>query len=251
MSALAKVLRLSGETKDSEPDNIRSLMQAISLTLTTACESPDPCEAARMTFAARELSAELSGLLYPDGMDDGSAETRIAAAVPVYAGETISASTGDVEYMQLAVLTQAQRDRYATTGVALAGGAYPIPDKGHLSAAIARYKQGAHAGHSASSIKSHILKRAKALGVSVSLSAMEDLACGQGTIFLAAAPPGDIPMHHAPFTGSHEHAHSVTMTHGHAHSHQGDNMHGGQGHGNNASGQKSWAAKGQSSRPDY
>jgi hypothetical protein len=249
MSSLDKVLRLSAQPQSPEPDGVRELSQAVALALTMACDTSDPQEAARMTLAARKLAAELSGML---GREKISVESRIAAAAPVLAGEVICAVAGDGENFQLAVLTQAQRDRYATTGVALSGGAYPIPDKGHLAAAVARYKQGAHAGHSAGSIKSHILKRAKALGVSVSLTVMEDLASGEASVFLAAPPAGgnDIPMHHAPFTGTHEHAHSVTMTHGHAHSHQDDNSHGSPVHGNNAA-QKAWAAKGQSARRDW
>jgi hypothetical protein len=78
---------------------------------------------------------------------------------------------------------------------------------------------------------------------------LAQLCNGEAWVMLAKGPPEqqDIPMHHAPFNGTHEHAHSVSMTHGHPHSHAGDNSHGSQSHGNNAGGQKAWAAKGQDS----
>jgi hypothetical protein len=176
-SALEKILRLTAPPEESEPDRIRSLTQAVTVALTMACEASDPCEAARMTLAARKLAGELSDLLYTEGMAREPADVRIVASAP-------------------------------------------RPDKTHVADA--------------------------------SSSVMEDLASGQGVVFLAAPPPGsqDIPMHHAPFTGTHSHAHSVTMAHGHDHSHQDDNSHGSPVHGNNA-GQKAWAAKGQSRRMDY
>lgn len=179
MSSLEKILRLSAPPEPSEPDRIRSLTQAVTVALTTACEASDPCEAAKMTLAARKLAGELSDLLYTEGMAREPADVRISASVSEQSKE-----------------------------------------------------------------RTHV--------ADANSSVMEDLASGQGTVFLAAPPPGsqDIPMHHAPFTGTHSHAHSVTMTHGHDHSHQDDNSHGSPVHGNNA-GQKAWAAKGQSRRMDY
>lgn len=87
---------------------------------------------------------------------------------------------------------------------------------------------------------------AAAASRNMSFSALEMLRDGEAGLFLAAPPHGDqdIPMHHAPFTGTHSHAHVTTMAHGHAHSHSGDNDHRGNMHGSNQK-EKSWAPKGQ------
>jgi len=246
-SALEKVLRLKASPQSERveaPDEIRVLVQAAHVALTGACGSDDPAVMAELVQAAAAQVAKLSEVLYTVGvpMDLVSA--------------TVTGHPLADDLVCLSVLTAEGRQKAKAAGYTIAGSDdYPIPDKVHLSAAVARYKQGKFAGHPASVVKSHILKHARRLGTEVDLAApslLNKFRDGEAAVFLAAPPPGaqDIPMHHAPFTGTHSHAHSVSMVHGHDHSHQGDNMHGGGAHGSNAASQKSWAAKGQSPR-DY
>lgn len=70
-------------------------------------------------------------------------------------------------YLPLSVLTAAERKKPSAHTIP-GSDDFPIPDKGHLSAAIARYKQGALAGHSKDEVARHIRSRAKSLGVDVS-----------------------------------------------------------------------------------
>lgn len=58
--------------------------------------------------------------------------------------------------------TQAERDKYAQSGVAMPDGSYPIPDRGALRDAIDDFGRGG----AKPSVKAHIIKRAKALGAS-------------------------------------------------------------------------------------
>lgn len=59
-------------------------------------------------------------------------------------------------------VSAAQRRKYAKSGVAMPDGAFPIPDEGHLRSAIGRL--GNYKGDKAVA-KRHIIKRAKALGL--------------------------------------------------------------------------------------
>lgn len=61
-------------------------------------------------------------------------------------------------------VSSAQRKQYASQGVAMANGDFPIPDRGHLTAAIGRLKN--YKGNKAAA-RQHIKKRARALGVKV------------------------------------------------------------------------------------
>lgn len=64
-------------------------------------------------------------------------------------------------------LTKATRSSFAKAGIALPRGKFPIPDKAHLRAAVAyRHKTTEPYG----AVKAHIQKRAKVLGVRVSLN---------------------------------------------------------------------------------
>jgi hypothetical protein len=58
-------------------------------------------------------------------------------------------------------VSAAQRKEYAKTGVAMKNGDFPIPDEGHLRAAIGRLAN--YTGNKAAA-RRHIIKRAKALG---------------------------------------------------------------------------------------
>jgi hypothetical protein len=104
---------------------------------------------------------------------------------------------------------------------------FPIPDKAHLTAAVARYKQGKLAGHSKGEVAAHIRHHAKRLGEEVDLagSPLEEAA----DLCALAKPVGDggIIMNHGPFTGTHEHGHFQSAVHGHPHQHFGDNSHDG------------------------
>lgn len=59
-------------------------------------------------------------------------------------------------------VSAAKRDEYATSGVAMPNGDFPIPDEGHLKSAVGHWKD--YTGDKAEA-KSHIIKRAKALGL--------------------------------------------------------------------------------------
>ena len=69
---------------------------------------------------------------------------------------------------------------------------FPIPDIGHLRAAIARFKEGKLAGHSAAEVKAHILKAAQRLGVKVDLDGGDDdgkKKVAASTVALTAGQP--------------------------------------------------------------
>lgn len=67
-------------------------------------------------------------------------------------------------------MSQDKRDQYAEQGVAMRDGSYPIPDKDHLHKAIQAFGRAPESKRSA--LKRHIRRRAKALGVDVSDSAI-------------------------------------------------------------------------------
>jgi hypothetical protein len=79
----------------------------------------------------------------------------------------------DEDAIALSVLTQAEREKPSAHTIP-GSTDYPIPDKGHLQAAIARFKQGKLAGHSRKEVKAHILKHARRLGVEVDLGGDDD-----------------------------------------------------------------------------
>lgn len=134
------------------------------------------------------------------------------------------------EMLSLSVLTMEERRKPSAHTIA-GSTDYPIPDKVHLAAAVARYKQGKFAGHSQAQVKAHILKHARRLGEQVDLSSMESAT---GTVLaLAKGMKGPeypahnkmIPMEHGPFHGLHSHAHRVGEVHDHEHYHNGDSRH--------------------------
>ena len=77
------------------------------------------------------------------------------------------------ETVSLSVLTIAERKK-ASAHTIPDSTDYPIPDVGHLRAAIARFKEGKYAGHSKAEVRAHILKAAKRLGVTVDLDGGAD-----------------------------------------------------------------------------
>lgn len=95
----------------------------------------------------------------------GGERTRVALRTAVLD----MASMRPSETVSLSVLSMAEKHALARTGQAMPGGDYPIPDIGHLRAAIVRFKEGKLAGHSRDQVRAHILKHAGRLGVEVSL----------------------------------------------------------------------------------
>jgi len=74
----------------------------------------------------------------------------------IYIG--LSASRG----VRWKYVSAAKRDEYAKSGVAMPNGDFPIPDEGHLKSAVGHWKT--YTGDKAEA-KAHIIKRAKALGL--------------------------------------------------------------------------------------
>ncbi len=132
------------------------------------------------------------------------------------------------ENISLSVLSQ--KDREKASAHTIPGTTdFPIPDKAHLSAAIARYKQGALAGHPSSVVKKHILSAAKRLGETVELTEEDDRVVLLGlTGKRQDKVPADVmvAMEHGPHIGSHSHpyraSHVVNAEHVHNHDSQHD-----------------------------
>lgn len=236
MSSLEKILRLSGEQETGpEPgDELRQLACAVHSCLEEAVASGDPARMAELVLAAAAASDSLGDLLF----------TKSISEISLAAGEPGSA-------LALAVLTTA--DRKKKSAHTIPGSTdFPIPDRGHLMAAIARYKQGALAGHSKAEVAAHIRSRAKALGIEVNLShpalpvdALEEELAGSSVILsLAAAAAQGVPMNHPPMRGRHGHAHAVLMVHDHEHDHMGDSSHGNSPECRGAGAGKAWSHMG-------
>lgn len=153
----------------------------------------------------------------------GSKKKVAATALILDAMVALSQLEGG-EAVSLSVLTAAQR-RKPSAHTIPGTEDYPIPDKGHLGAAVARYKQGKLAGHPEAVVRKHILSRAKALGETVDLvgppAAGVVLALARGTL---PSPPS-VPMEHGPHTGVHSHPHRVVNVHEHEHYHNHDSSH--------------------------
>jgi hypothetical protein len=131
------------------------------------------------------------------------------------------------ELLALSVLTAADRKKPSAHTIGDSDD-YPIPDKAHLSVAVARYKQGKLAGHSAQEVAAHIRSRARALGETVDLAGSGlDESAGIAALAAKAIGDGGVAMHHAPFTGTHTHTHALSAAHAHPHNHYNDNNHSG------------------------
>ena len=129
---------------------------------------------------ARQL-ADRTGQSLQDILDMSAAletgrsdEERAAAILALSEALEIEPALSTDQVLCLTV-SAAERRSLATQGKALGPeGDFPIPDRGHLASAIGRYKAGSLAGHSKASIRSHILKNAKRLGVPVDLDGDHD-----------------------------------------------------------------------------
>jgi hypothetical protein len=132
------------------------------------------------------------------------------------------------EVVSLSVLTQEEREKPGAHTIA-GSTDYPIPDAGHLKAAIARYKQGALAGHPAGTVKKHIMARARALGMQLQLTEEGELLelasrpATRGPYYPAPSPM--TAMDHGEFDGTHSHPHMVREVHEHEHHHNHDSRH--------------------------
>jgi len=137
--------------------------------------------------------------------------------------ERIAAGT----LLELSVLTAEERRKPSAHTLGDSDD-YPIPDEGHLKAAVARYKEGKLAGHSKSEVAAHIRSRARALGKTVDLAGPLSLEEAAELVVLAKqVGDGGIIMNHGPFTGTHAHGHFQSGVHSHPHQHFGDNHHDG------------------------
>lgn len=129
---------------------------------------------------------------------------------------------GGGEVLSLSVLTQAEREKPSAHTIP-GSTDFPIPDKVHLAAAVARYKQGKLAGHSQDEVARHIRTQAKRLGEMVDLTAPD---LNQAVILLARGGSDQaVAMEHGPMSGEHEHPHRVVNVHSHRHTHNGDSRH--------------------------
>lgn len=209
---LERVLRLSGAAQEttSEPgDDLRQLAHVTYSCLESAVGAADLKSATDLVLAALASAGELASMLYTRGIGD------------------ITLTADADSPLALAVLTTAERKKGSAHTIP-GSTDFPIPDKGHLQAAIARYKQGALAGHSKDEVAAHIRSRAKALGVEVNLGAQVDAlnVSGWSAILELSAATQGVPMNHPPMRGRHGHAHTVVMVHDHDHDHNGDSVHG-------------------------
>jgi hypothetical protein len=119
---------------------------------------------------AEGIAVALSNLGVVDGTVTSIREKMVAASrQPGHLALTSSGDSVDPQLLRLAVLTAAERKKPSAHTIGDSDD-YPIPDAAHLSAAVARYKQGALAGHSEDEVKRHILSRARALGKQVDLT---------------------------------------------------------------------------------
>jgi hypothetical protein len=86
-------------------------------------------------------------------------------------------------------VSQAKRDQYAKSGIAMPNGDFPIPDEGHLKSAVGHY--GDYTGDKAAARK-HIIARAKALGKTNLLPDDWGVSGDSGKRAGGAAPAGAI-----------------------------------------------------------
>lgn len=116
---------------------------------------------------AEGIAVALSHLDMSQGTP-ASVRAKLAAAARDARSLSLSGTQPGEHMLRLAVLTTAERRRPSAHTIGDSTD-YPIPDKVHLSAAVARYKQGKLAGHPKDEVRRHILSRARALGEQVDL----------------------------------------------------------------------------------
>jgi hypothetical protein len=165
-----------------------------------------------------------------EGDEDDDEDVAASRALVLEAMVALSQVQGG-EVVSLSVLTMDERRKPSAHTIS-GSTDYPIPDKVHLAAAVARFKQGKLAGHSEEEVRRHIMARARALGETVDLAAPDVAAT---VIALArggfngpkypAVKERLIAMDHGPHTGTHSHPHRVVEVHEHEHMHNGDARH--------------------------
>lgn len=257
-SALDRVLQFAQPAPAAAPDAVDLVRMAadrlehVALLLAKASKDPDD-DGDDDTSAAgdtdkdyftpkgkkrkKPLRKKANGKSGPDddGDDEGEdedddEEVTASRALILEAMVALSQVQGG-EFISLSVLTMDERRKPSAHTIA-GSTDYPIPDKGHLAAAVARFKQGKLAGHSEEEVRRHILSRARALGETVDLAgpnaAATVIALARGGFNGPKYPVGKerlIPMEHGPHTGTHSHPHRVTEVHDHEHMHNGDSRH--------------------------
>jgi len=186
----------------------------------------------QMSFTFRDLApswnaAYTARSLRSVDLNHGDVSVVNFAANPATAG-TIAMRSRIAAAGLRAKYKQADRDRMAKSGAAMSDGSYPIADAEDLGNAIHAVGRGG-ADHDA--IRRHIIKRAKALGLS---SKIPDNWNSDGSLRQsnAAGRLGERRSSlHANVSGSHSHRHPANQsqgswkTHVHQHSHSGDSNH--------------------------
>jgi hypothetical protein len=126
---------------------------------------------AMKSFLASEQSQDGAGngadAAQPMGDDagiNGSVSYEYKSAKSAYAKLSKAAPEGELwpDGTLRKFVSADQRQQYAQQGVAMPNGDFPIPDKGHLKSAVGHY--GGYKGDKAAA-KKHIIRRAKALGL--------------------------------------------------------------------------------------
>lgn len=144
----------------------------------TRTASYQDADAAYFTVArqlADRTGNSLDGVLaLTQALATGNSEDEKADALMALSGAyaaignfPVAVSADDV--LELSV-SAPERRSLAGKGEAMGPeGDFPVPDKGHLVCAIARFKQGHYAGHPKEEVRAHIARNAKRLGMSVNL----------------------------------------------------------------------------------
>ena len=104
------------------------------------------------------------------GLATGNSEDEKCAALIALSDAMDAPVTLSGDVLELSVSMEERRSLAKEDKALGPEGDFPIPDKGHLISAIARYKQGRLAGHPKSAVHAHIVKNAKRLGVAVTLA---------------------------------------------------------------------------------
>jgi uncharacterized protein DUF6582 len=234
--SLEKILRLSGHAvPPAAGDDLRELVRAVHLSLSEATASADPVEAAQLVLAAGSAAEGLYSMLYGEGMTDwveataGPADGGIMLASGSSAKEPYGSDAG-----------------YADPGYQADGKKrYPTDTEEHTRAAWSYINMAKNAKAYTSAQLSKIKGKIKAAmgrhGIGANVAASSAIGgLADGTLLLAAAPAGSVPMHHPPMKGRHAHPHTVVMVHDHEHDHMGDSSHGSSPECRNSSAGKAW-----------
>lgn len=172
MSELETLLVLSDPMPpgNGTPSESACLAQSLDSVLDEACSKlhsltlaslpPDVQQVLSLVEAAGILSDQLLDSLGIHDPDESSDESAGLDYAQYSVGEVTDELLKLASSERARSYSQAQRDKYAQSGVAMPDGSFPIPDRGALRDAIDDWGR---AG-SKPSVKAHIKKRAQALG---------------------------------------------------------------------------------------